>query len=253
MAKQTANSAGRYLYAVIAGTDERMYGPVGIDGGAVYTLSDGRVAAVVSDVPNVRIRPERRNIAAHQEVLSRLMTETTPLPMSFGIIADGAKAVLRILSRNRKAFLQQLGYVADKVEMGLRVTWEVPNIIEYFVLTHAELRAARDRFLGGRREPSQEDRIELGRTFDRILTEDRETHAEKVEEVLAGCCAAIKRNRPRNEREAVNLACLVSRGDSAEFEGAVFNAAKLFDNSFAFDYNGPWAPHNFVDIDLKEQ
>jgi hypothetical protein len=251
MGKETAKSVGRYIYAVIAGCDERTYGPLGIEGGEVYSLSDGHVQAVVSDVANTKIRPERRNLAAHQEVISRLMAETTPLPMSFGIIADGPRAVRKILSHNRRAFLEQLAKVDGKVEMGLRVTWDVPNIIEYFVLTHPELRVARDRFLGGRREPCQEDKIELGRTFERILTEDREVYAGKVEEMLSGYCTSIKRNRPRSEREALNLACLVRRGETSEFESAVFKAAKLFDNNFAFDYNGPWAPHNFVQIDLK--
>jgi hypothetical protein len=251
MAKKSANSVGRYIYAVIAGREERTYGPLGIDGGAVYSLSDKHVQAIVSDVANSKMRPERRNIAAHQQVISWLMEETTPLPMSFGVIADGPGAVRKILSVNRRAFLQQLANVSGKVEMGLRVTWDVPNVIEYFVLTHPQLRAARGRFLGSRRDPCQEDKIDLGRTFERILNEDREAYAEKVEEILSGCCADIKRNRPRNEREALNLACLVRREETAEFENAVFKAAKLFDNNFAFDYNGPWAPHNFVQIDLK--
>ncbi len=251
MAKEKANLAGRYMYAVIAGSDERTYGPIGIDGGRVYGLSDGQVQAVVSDVANSRIRPERRNLAAHQQVIGLLMEETTPLPMSFGVIADGPKAVRKILSLNRRAFLQQLEKVSGKVEMGLRVAWDVPNIMEYFVLTHPQLRVARDRFFGTRRGPSQEDKIELGRTFERILNEDREAYAEKVEEVLSEYCAEIKRNRPRNEREALNLACLVGRGRTSVFETAVLQAAKLFDNNFAFDYNGPWAPHNFVQIDLK--
>jgi hypothetical protein len=34
------------------------------------------------------------------------------------------------------------------------------------------------------------------------------------------------------------------------FEIVDFEAAKHCDNNFAFDYNGPWAPHNFVEIDL---
>jgi len=250
MAKETANCVGRYIYAVIAGRDERTYGTLGIDGGTVYNLSDGHIQAVVSDIVSTRIRPERRNLAAHQQVITLLMEETTPLPMRFGIIADSPGAVRKILSCNRRAFLQQLANVAGKVEMGLRVTWDVPNITEYFVRTHPELRAARDRFLGCR-EPRQEDKIELGRTFERILMEDREAYAEAVEEVLGGCCAAIKRNSPRNEREVLNLACLVSREETAEFESAIFKAANLFDNNFAFDYNGPWAPHNFVQIDLK--
>jgi hypothetical protein len=28
-------------------------------------------------------------------------------------------------------------------------------------------------------------------------------------------------------------------------------AAKLFDNHFSFDYNGPWPPYNFVNVNLS--
>ena len=64
-------------------------------------------------------------------------------------------------------------------------------------------------------------------------------------------CFEIKRNPTKNEREVMNLACLVRRQESqTTFEAAIFEAAKLFDNNFTFDFNGPWAPHNFVDIEL---
>ena len=61
----------------------------------------------------------------------------------------------------------------------------------------------------------------------------------------------IKRLKCRNEREVMNLACLVRRDAMPQFEADVFEVAKQFDNNFALDYNGPWAPHNFVDIDLE--
>jgi hypothetical protein len=113
------------------------------------------------------------------------------------------------------------------------------------------LRAARDRLLGAFRNPSQKDKIELGRLFDRLLNEDREDYSQKVEEILSRYCREIKRNQCRNENEVMNLACLVQREAQDKFEEGVFAAAKLFDNNFTFDYNGPWAPHNFVDLDLK--
>ena len=251
MARQKADHSGKYLYAIIAGENDRVFGPFGIDGGAVYTVSDGRIAAVISDFDAAKVRPERRHLAAHQEVLKKLMEETTPLPMSFGIIAHGPKAIKKILSFHQQAFIEKLDHVAGKVEMGLRVTWEVPNIFEYFVLTHEELQAARDLYLDRNREPSQEDKIEVGRLFDRILNEDREAYADRVEDVLALCCIESKRNRLRNEREVINLACLVERDGLEEFEKGIFEAARLFDNNFAFDYNGPWAPHNFVNIALN--
>jgi hypothetical protein len=218
----------------------------------VYTILNGRMAAVVSDFPDDRIRPERRHLAAQQAVLQGLLFQTgAMLPMAFGIIADGARAIQKILSYNQAAFLQQLQRVAGMVEMGLRASWDVPNIFEYFVNTHPDLRAARDRFLGSHRNPSQEDKIELGRLFAHLLNGDREVYFDQVEEILSGYCREIKRNQCRHESEVMSLACLVPRDGQDRFETGVFTAAKLFDNNFTFDYNGPWAPHNFVELDLK--
>lgn len=251
MAGQSSNKQGRYLYAVMYGAEERNYGPCGIDQSIVYTILRGQVAAVVSDVPNGKLRPERRHLAAHQGVLKLLMEESTPLPMAFGIIADGLETIEKILADNQPAFQGQLQRVGGKMEMGLRVSWDVPNIFEYFISTHPELRSARDRFFGTHREPTQDDKIELGRMFDRTLNQDRESYTDDVESVLLGYCYEIKRNKCRTEREVMNLACLVGRDAEARFEDGILKAANLFDNNYTFDYNGPWAPHNFVDVELK--
>lgn len=249
---QTAAKSGKYLYAIVSGPGQQEYGFGGIDGAAVYTIGNGRVAAVVSDIGNGKIRPERRHLAAQQAVLKELQgRHEGVLPMAFGIIADGPKAIQRILSGNQKEFSAQLQRVAGMVEMGLLVSWDVPNIFEYFVNTHPDLRAARDRFLGPYGNPSQEDKIELGRLFEHLLNEDRETYTEQVEEILSQYCREIKRNKCRQESEVMKLACLVPRTAQGGFEEGVFAAAKLFDNNFTFDYNGPWAPHNFVQLDLK--
>ena len=248
---QAAARGRTYVYAVITDAQGRTYGDFGIDGRKVYSIPVGRVAAVVSDLSSEKIRPERSRLAAHQEVLKKLMAETTPLPMAFGILAESPEAVRKMLSRNQRALLVQLHRVAGRVEMGLRVTWDVPNIFEYFVNTHPELRLARDRFLGGHREATQEQKIEVGRMFDRLLNEDRDEYTDNVEEILAPHCTEIERNKCRNERELMNLACLVERAAMPQFEGGVFEAAQQFDNNFAFDYNGPWAPHNFVELNIS--
>jgi len=244
--------SGRYLYAVVPGPVEQVYALKGLEGKAVYTITNGKVAAVVSDIPYQKIRPERRHLAAQQAVLKGLLSQADALlPMAFGIIAVGAKEVQEILTRNHDPLAKQLQRVAGKVEMGLRVSLDVPNIFEYFVNTHPELRAARDRFLGSKRNPSHDDKIELGRLFDRFLQEDREAYTEGVEEILSPVCFEIKRNKCRHEGEVMSLACLVGRDAQDRFEAGVFEAAKLFDNNFSFDYNGPWAPHNFVELNLE--
>ena len=248
---KTRHESGRYLYAITDAVEHPVCGDIGINGAAVYAVSQGPVAAVVSDITDKRIRPERKNLAAHNAVVKRLMEDTTILPVAFGTIADSPQAVREILSDHRDAFVEQLNRVRGKVEMGLRVAWDVPNIFEYIVNRHPELAALRDSVMGKQRGPSQEDKIELGRLFDRLLTQEKERHTEAVVEVLAPHCVDIEQNRPREEREVMHLACLVDRDAQKGFEDGVFEAAKRFDNNFAFDFNGPWAPHHFVHVALE--
>jgi hypothetical protein len=249
--KGSAGTRGRYLYAIIAGSEQRAFGNLGLNGGQVYTISDNGVAAVVSDIPQQKIRPERRHFAAHQGVLRRVMEECDLLPMRFGVISGGPKAVRGLLAKNRDAIASQLQRVAGKVEMGLKVGWDVPNIFEYMISIHPELMAARERLLNPQRGPTQEEKIQVGLLFEDLLTSDRERHTKRVERALKPACSEIKRNKCREEREVMNLACLVGRAVLPAFEDAVLKAAGLFDDNFIFDYNGPWAPHNFAEVEVQ--
>lgn len=250
LVKKTAIPLGQYLYAVIDCDQERVFDWSGMDGAAIRALTDGRLAAVVSEVPNAKIRPERRRLAAHHEVLKRLREQFTVLPAAFGVIAESPTAVHHILVRNRDAFLEQIGRVAGKVEMGLRVSWDVPNIFEYFVETQSELRELRDQLFHGR-QPTKDELIDLGRTFDRLLGEERALCVRTVSQVLRSRGFEIKENKPRNEQEIMNLACLIGQDAQKEFEEGVVEAARRFDNHFSFDFNGPWLPHNFVELNLE--
>ena len=246
-----AVSESKYLYAIIAGQPELHYASAGLGGADIFAITAGSVSAVVSDVPAGRLRAERSHLTAHRDVLARLMRSVTPLPVSFGTVAASAQAVRQILLQNQRSFGEQLKRVAGKAEMGLRVFWDVTNIFEYFINTHPALRVARDHLFGRRREPTQDEKLELGRFFENLLEEDREACAEKVEEGLSSAGIEHKRNKSRNEREILSLACLIRRGEQAAFEAQVLEIAKLFNNNYAFDYSGPWPPYNFVQMDLR--
>lgn len=243
---------GHYLYAIADAIEHQpAYGKIGINGAEVYVITQGSIAAVVSDITEKRIRPERKNLAAHNVVIKRLMEDATVLPVAFGTIAASRKALLHILKQNGVTFAEQLDRVRGKVELGLRVVLDVPNIFEYMVNRHPDLADLRDAVIGKQHGPSQNDKIEMGRLFDHLLTQDRELHAENVIEVLGSHCVDIKQNPSREEKEVMHLACLVARDAQKAFEDGVFEAANRFDNNFAFDFNGPWAPHHFVSIELQ--
>ena len=253
MAGTTNSSRGKLIYALTdvgAGADEQIYRVQGIGSATVYSIGEGAVAAVVSDIHSPKVRPERRNLMAHRTVLAHLLEVGTVLPMRFGVIASNAEAVRRLLSANREAIADQLARVRDRIEMGLRVSWDVSNIYEYFVSQHPLLREARDRLLQQGDNANRDERIEVGRMFDHLVTEAREQYTEQVMDVMRGFCEEVVATPVKKEKEVMNLACLVERDGQREFERGVFEASKRFNNDYLFDYNGPWAPHNFVDLDL---
>lgn len=233
----------KYVYAITDDREEHHFGRIGIDEAPVYTLIQGALAAVVSDMQMGKVRPERKRLSAHHRVVSRLMSAHAVLPAVFGTIAP-RHSIIAMLKKNQGAFLRQLKHVDGRVEMGLNVSWSAPNIFEYFVARHPELSAFRDEIFSGKE--SRAKKIELGKFFEDILNRDRQKHAEAIRKALSRLCIEIRQNKPRNEKEIVRLACLIGKEDVGQFEAAVSNVAGLFDDGYTFDYSGPWCPYNFV-------
>ena len=97
-------SGKNYIYAIVEGGELLIYEALGLEGKDVYTITEGRLAAVVSGLSSAKIRPERANLRAHQAVLKQLMAVTTPLPMAFGTVAANPEAIHKILIRSHSAF-----------------------------------------------------------------------------------------------------------------------------------------------------
>lgn len=243
-----AQAGGTYLYAVLAGTQGiGELGAIGVEGGEIYCVTAGDIVAAVSRVSRARLRPERKHLLAHQAVLRRLMEHGTVLPAAFGLVARSDEAVRGRLAENQGLFREQLGRVAGKVEMGLRVSWNAPDLFDYFVAAHPELSAARER-MRGREDVGREELLEVGKLFERLREADREAHSERVATVLQARGVELKWNPARGEREVMNLSCLVPREGLEEFEKGIEAAAAGFDDHFTFEFNGPWAPHSFTEL-----
>lgn len=244
---------GQYLYAVIAASDAMTEGLTGLSNAPVYGVQEGELCAVVSEMSERRLRPERRHLTSHQGILRQLLDRTTPLPMSFGMVSESESATRQLLRHYRQDFSEQLERVGGAVEMGLRVRWDVENIFEFLLTRHPDLAELRDQIRAEEAEtgPQHQSRIELGRRFEQTLEQEREQVEEQVVEILERACREIHRSKPRAENDILNLACLVDRTRQEEFVSRVVEAASGFDGNYAFDYNGPWAPHNFVSLDLS--
>lgn len=251
---KTRAAAGLYLYAIAVNNEDLTSLKLkGIGDGLVDCIVYNDIMLVMSSIEQKKLRPERKNIAAHHAVLNHLMTNNiSMLPMRFGVIADSKKDALHLLSSNYTTIHEKLKSIAGRVEMGVSISWDVPNIFEYLLSRHALLRDARDKLLAEKgHQPSRDEKIEIGSLFSQILEQERELNTEIILSVLSPVCVDIIKASPHADTEVMNLSCLIAADKRDEFDLKIDEASRLLDDNFVIKYTGPWPPHNFSKLNLS--
>lgn len=250
---EKSGAEGRYLYSIVSAkaVDGLRLEVEGIEGAEVQPLIEGELAAIVSPFPRGELRPERKNLAAHSEVLRVVMEQTSLLPVAFGIVANSERDVRKLLADHEKDLKEQLAGVEGKVEMSLRGKLSVPNVFQYFVGREPELRALRDEtFANG--EPSREARIELGQAFAELLEDFQDERAAQVAKRVKGV-GDVRVSDPRNEEEVLNLSVLVPKDEVQRLAETVEELAPELEDEIELQLSGPWPPYDFVDLRIESE
>lgn len=252
MSTETENAVGLYVYAFIHARDCQAVLDANIKGihdASIEVIVVQDLAVVLSPICEKKIRPQRKFLAAHQDVVTRLSREWSMLPVSFGLIADDQNQVQYVLSANAEPLQSQLERVEEHVEMSLTLQWSTENVVQYFVDRYQDLKEARDLIASG--NASRDDQIELGRLFEKRLSSERTMHTDKILNVFEEICREVTVQSPKAEKDIVRMACLVHRDSVPRFEKAIYQIAEAFNEEFAFSFNGPWPPYSFVNLALS--
>jgi hypothetical protein len=249
-------STGLYIYGFVRTADAPDLGPIGLiyegSPARVYTVSAGPVAAVVSNFDaRGRVTPLRRNLDPHERVIREAMRITTILPAAFGHVARDAQQVATMLRRHGPSLTRELVRLAAKVEMSVRVAWDVENIFSHLVDQHPELAELRDRIFANGKQANSNDKIELGRLFEERREAGRADVVQRVVDSLRPIAVDVHVSRVHGEKAAADVAFLVARDDMQAFRQRVLDIASDWPAEYAFQCSGPWAPFNFVQIDLE--
>ena len=237
-----------YLYGAVAPELAYPPFPTGIKGTKVFPLKYGDVTVLAGDIRTSKIRPERQHLKLHEEVVREFMKRGTILPISFGTIAERMR-IAQLMEHNYKSLSDCLSRFNGKVEMFLRLVWDVDNIYKFFLDNNPELREeATSLFSGGM--PSQWEKIELGKLFESLLKEEREIYTRKVQKALSPFCHETKELKVSNEKNVLRLACLIDKSGEERFGAGVEELAKGMDEIYSFEITGPWPLYNFCHVHL---
>src|SRR3954470_6969311 len=170
---QGDGNEGRYVYGVIQAKEPTSYGKIGMGGTGemVYTVHHGDIAAIVSKSPVFIFDPTRENALAHEHVIETVMKAQTIIPMSFGTVFrtdDDIREVLKSIYPSLKDVLKQM---ANKLEFGLKVTWDRDQIIEDIQQDDEEIHRFQHELTRKHLQSTYFARMQLGRMIDKALVE----------------------------------------------------------------------------------
>lgn len=247
-----------YVYGIIRAEDARALGPIGLEvngaPGEVTTVTTQGIAAVVSQVSSSgRVLPMRKNIDAQNRVLRELLAAPGGvIPLRFGHVVKGEQDVCRLLGPRRVQVTKELGLLAGRVEMALRVVITSENVFEYVVRGDEDLAAERDRIFLGGRDAGRQEKIDLGRAFAARVEELRAETTQIVTEAIVGARDAVKVIDAHSDECMLDLAILVKRSQLPALEARIDEVASRLPDAYECRYTGPFAPFHFVGLELNE-
>ncbi|MGX1129186.1 hypothetical protein RKD49_001376 [Streptomyces glaucescens] len=213
----------------------------GVAGAPVRLLTESGLCAVVSTPPE-RLRPRRRDLAAHQAVLAELAGQGPLLPMRFAVVSPDPEALRAQLRGDRRTLLRQLDGVRDCVEMNLKGT-VVPGYFAQLVRRDEHLGALAAR---ARRSPDYQTNVRLGEALARGVRGEARRAARQVLARLTPLARRTAAGRVDDD-QVLSTSFLLRAADERRFRDAVADQARRYGDRLALSVTGPLPCYSFVD------
>jgi len=239
-----------FLYGITAQAVELSELMIGVSDAPVRRIESAHLLMLVSDYDGLEVSPRRKNLSAFQRVLNEVSASNDMLPAAFGMLAQDEEEVQSLLDRHAQALVAELARIKGAVEYSLRLRFVGENLFADFIERFADLRALRDRAFAGGKAPTQDQRIDLGQGFERLLQTERGNILATAVKMLTPSMREWMELSFDNETLLLSLAVLVDRSKQSALDSAVEQFAKEFNDDWLLELLGPWPPYSFAELRL---
>ncbi|MBI4770137.1 MAG: GvpL/GvpF family gas vesicle protein [Chloroflexi bacterium] len=262
-----------YLYAITDCPQSTLPEMPGLEGAAICSLACRDIAAVFSLLPTPsqsppaqaglgadsagsprgragEAPPTEANLWRHEAVVEALMADRSVLPVRFGTVLAHEAALRVMLTTHYANFVASLDRVRGRVELGLRVLWEIADS-EWLMADSSQRPSA----------ISHQPSAMSGRSYLLArLEEHRQAQARRqwAEALVARLHTPLGRLAVENTRQVLltsrlllTAAYLVDRERVAAFRREVEALSAAYP-ALRFLCTGPWPAYNFVTASVPE-
>ncbi|MFE2328750.1 GvpL/GvpF family gas vesicle protein [Streptomyces sp. NPDC059385] len=235
-----------YVYAIIAKDHPlRLDGMTGVGSNPspVRAVAAGSLCAVVSDISE-EIRPKRRDLQVHQEVLESLMADAVILPLQFGYLASDDQAVQMALDENTDSYLATLARLDGCAEYHVRASQaDEDELLRQILQDLPQARELNEQIRAGAQDPQLS--LALGELVAREVQERQDSLAAGLVQALIPY-GREHVTHPPSGPDFLNLSLLVPHDQTEDFLAAEASLARQIEGGVDFRLTGPLPPYSFV-------
>ena len=241
-------AAACYVYGVVPAGVALPPGARGIGAPAaeVSLVRHGRLAALVSGVPAARAA--RRDLLAHSRLLDGVAATTPVLPVRFGTVLPGERAVAgELLAPRHDQLAAALAALDGCAQFTVKARYVEEAVLREVLAEEPEVarwrEVLRDQPGGG----TYYQRIQLGELVAAAVARRREADAATLVGRLARHATAVAHHPPADGGTGIaDAAFLVERGAWPALEQEAEGIARRWDGRARLRLLGPLAPYDFA-------
>ncbi|BCL24018.1 GvpL/GvpF family gas vesicle protein [Streptomyces tuirus] len=235
-----------YVYGIAASSHPSLpegMGGVGDPPREVRILREGDLAAIVSEAPE-GLRPKRKDLLAHQNVLSEAGAAGCVLPMRFGSVAPDDNSITGVLAERAEHYKERLRALDNRVEYNIKANHVEEAVLHQVMAESPDIRglAEANRQAGG---GSYDDKIRLGELVAAAVKAKEADDGAAVRRALEPVADDVSVG-PESTGWLANVSFLVDRGTAESFLAAVEQLRKDMPH-LEVRVNGPLPPYSFVE------
>lgn len=251
----------KYIYGVIDTSEEKKFAPVEkTKTGEVYTLPYQDVACVVSDYPKSSFdygtREEvAKKLVSHQAVIEKIMKEHTIIPIKFGTLLENGDEVKEVLEKAYSEFKDSLEKSDKKIELNLAALWNNLNsVIKKIGDEDEEIRKFKEEIAKKSPEDTFQDRVKIGSMIKEALYKKRDELQKEMIEFLMDKVKVneAKKHERMDDTMVLNCAFLLDKDKEKEFDQALNELNKKYNERINFRCVGPLPLYSFATYEVKK-
>ncbi len=219
----------------------------------VYAVPFKEITAVVGNINETNVIPDKLDVIAYAGVIEKLLQKYTLLPMRFGSKMESNEAIKNMLENNYTEFQKNLQKVENKVEFGLKIFCDAEKLkqdllkkseVKEVSPPHKSIESKNSVFTDYINKKLKEHR------YEEMLLRYVETVITEITDCLSSLSTDSRFTKMTSAKQLIDSVFLLEKEKDPLLIENIQTLQKKHPG-LNFILTGPWPPYSFVELTLK--